>query len=62
MLRTNNVRNHYCALFKKYLTEDHKMLLTNLIRRRVQAQQVTVAPLLAGLGIAVIHVLESCAF
>lgn len=38
------------------------MLLTNLIRRRVQAQQVTVAPLLAGLGIAVIHVLQSCAF
>lgn len=30
---------------QNHLTEDHKMLLTNLIRGRVQAQQVTVAPL-----------------
>lgn len=38
------------------------MLLTNLIRGRVKAQQVTVAPLLASLGIAVVHVLRSRAF
>lgn len=34
---------------------------TNLIRGRVEAQQVTVAPLLAGLRVAAVHVLCSCA-
>lgn len=38
------------------------MLLRNLIRGWVKAQQVTVAPLLARLGIAVVHVLQSRAF
>lgn len=33
---------------------------TNLIRRRVQAQQVVVAPLQACFGIAAVHVLWSC--
>lgn len=37
------------------------MLLTNLIGGRVEAQQVAMAPLLACLGIAVVHVLQSCA-